>query len=57
LAKTQLIYSVSYFNLGGFGALFGGISPQKPPRGDGTGVEQEDAVDSAFSKGSDKPVV
>jgi len=24
--KTPLIYSVSYFNLGGLGALFGGIS-------------------------------
>ena len=31
LTKTQLIYSVSCFNLGGLGALFGGISSQKPP--------------------------
>jgi len=36
LTKTPLIYSVSRFNLGGLGALFGGISPPKPPRGDGT---------------------
>ena len=27
LSKTALIYSVSYFNLGGLGALFGGIKP------------------------------
>ena len=33
-----MIYSASYFNLGeGLRALFGGLSPQKPPRGDGTG--------------------
>jgi len=36
LTKTPLIYSVSRFNLEGLGALFGGISPPKPPRGDGT---------------------
>jgi len=29
--KTQLIYSVSCFNLGGLGGLFGGLSSQKPP--------------------------
>jgi len=29
--KTPLIYSVSYFNLGGLGALFGGLSPPNPP--------------------------
>jgi len=37
LTKTPLIYSASRFNLGGFGALFGGLSSPKPPRGDGTG--------------------
>ena len=26
------MYSVSYFNFGGLGALFGGLSPSKPPR-------------------------
>jgi len=31
-----MIYSASYFNLGGLGDLFGGLSPQKPPLGDGT---------------------
>jgi len=31
LTKYQLIYSVSCFSLGGLGALFGGLSPQKPP--------------------------
>jgi len=31
LTKTPLIYSVSHFNLGGLGALFGGKSPPKPP--------------------------
>jgi len=36
LTKTPLIYSVSCFNLGVLRALFGGLSPQKPPRGDGT---------------------
>ena len=29
LTKTQLIYSVSYFIFGKFGALFGGLSPEK----------------------------
>jgi len=37
LSKIALIYSVSSFNLGGLGSLFGGIGPPKPPRGDGTG--------------------
>jgi len=37
LAKTQLIYSVSCFNLWGFGALFGGLSPQKFPVATGLG--------------------
>ena len=37
LTKTQLVYSVSCFNLvGGLGALFGGLSPQKPSCADGT---------------------
>jgi len=27
--KTQLIYSVSYFNLGGLKLCFGGLSPPK----------------------------
>ena len=35
--KTPMIYSVSYFDLGGLSTLFGGISPPKPPRGDKTG--------------------
>jgi len=30
LTKTPLIYSVSRFNLGGLGALFGGLNPPKP---------------------------
>ena len=34
--KTLFIYSVSYFNLGELGALFGGLSPPKHLRGDGT---------------------
>jgi len=33
--KTPLTYSVSYFNLGGLELCLGGISPPKPPRGDG----------------------
>jgi len=36
LKKIPLIHSVSYFNLGWIGALFGGLSPPEPPRGDGT---------------------
>ena len=36
LNNTPLIYSVSHFNFGGLGALFGGLSPPKPNRGDGT---------------------
>jgi len=35
LTKTALIYSVSHFNLGGRGALFGWTKPTKAPRGDG----------------------
>jgi len=35
-AKTLFIYSISYFNLGGLGALFGVAKPTKGPRGDGT---------------------
>ena len=31
LTKVALIYNVSYFNLVGLGALFGGISLAKPP--------------------------
>ena len=38
LSKIPLIYSVSRFNLGGLGALFGGDKPTTAPRGDGTGV-------------------
>jgi len=31
LTKIPLVYSVSHFNLGGLGALFGGLSPPKLP--------------------------
>jgi len=41
LTKIPLTYSVSYFNLGGLGALFGGLSPPKPPRGDGIGTRTD----------------
>jgi len=37
-AKTLFVYSISYFNLGGIGALFGGAKPTKDPRGDGTAL-------------------
>jgi len=36
LTKIPLICSVSYFNLGGIGALSGGAKPTKTTRGDGT---------------------
>jgi len=36
LTKTPLIYSVSRFNLGELGDLFGEAKPTKAPRGDGT---------------------
>ena len=37
LTKTPMVYSVSYFSLGGLDTLFGGAKPTKaPPRGDGT---------------------
>jgi len=36
LTKAPLIYSVSRFNLGGLGALFGGAKPTKAPHGDRT---------------------
>jgi len=35
-AKTYFIYSASYFNLGGLGALFGVAKPTKAPSWDGT---------------------
>jgi len=35
--QSSTYLSVSRFNLGVLGALFGGLSPPKPPRGDGTG--------------------
>ena len=40
---TLFIYSISYFNLGGLGALFGGLNPPKPPRGDETGPKSQKA--------------
>jgi len=33
------MYSASYFNSGGLGAFFGGLSPQKPSHGDGTATD------------------
>ena len=36
LTKTPLIYSVSLFNLWSLELCLGGLSPPKPPRGDGT---------------------
>jgi len=36
LEKINQNYSVSRFNLGGLGALFGGAKPAKAPHGDGT---------------------
>jgi len=38
LTKSRLIYSVSCFNLRGLKALLGELTPQKPLRGDGTGL-------------------
>jgi len=35
LIKTPLIYSVSYFNLGGLSALFEGLRAPKSPSDDG----------------------
>jgi len=35
LRKIPLMYNVSYFNLGGLRALFGGVKPIKAPHGDG----------------------
>ena len=39
LTKIPLIYSVSYFNVGEIGALFGGLSP--PPHGDRTAMSSK----------------
>ena len=36
--KNFMIYSVSYFRLGGLRALFGGLSPPKLPHGDRTAL-------------------
>ena len=36
LIKIPLIYSVSHFNLGEFGTLFGEAKPAKTTGGDGT---------------------
>jgi len=41
---APLIYIVSRFNLGGLEALFGGLRPPKPPRGDGTEPGQRPAI-------------
>jgi len=38
LIKTSLIYSASYFDLGGLVRCLGWLRPPKPPRCDGTGV-------------------
>jgi len=38
LTKPTLIYSVSCFNLGWLGALFGKAKPTEAPRGDGIGL-------------------
>jgi len=35
MTKTPLIYSVSCFNLGTWSFVWGGLSPPKPPSGDG----------------------
>ena len=44
LTKTPLNYRVSRFNLGGLGALFGGLSAPNPSlRGEGTGFVSENA--------------
>ena len=36
LTKIPLVYSASYFNLGVLELCLGGLSPPKPPGGDGT---------------------
>jgi len=46
LTKTPLIDSVSCFNLGAWSFVWGGLSPPKPPRGDGT-EQTVDKVDKA----------
>ena len=43
LTKSQLIYNVSCFSLGGLGAFLGGLSPQKPPW-DGTVPDYYDSA-------------
>jgi len=50
ITKTQLIYSVSRFNLGGLGALFGRSQPTKDPRGDGTAKYPQSVGSSSFWK-------
>ena len=37
-----MIYSASCFNLVGLGALFGSVSPQNPPLGDGLILHRPD---------------
>jgi len=37
--KTPLIYSVLRFNVGALELCLVGLSPPKPPRGDGTALE------------------
>jgi len=41
MTKSQLIYSISCFNLGGLEFCSGGLSTQKPPRGDGTDARSQ----------------
>jgi len=41
--KTLLIYSISYFNLGGLELCLGGLSPPKLPFPVATGLNKETA--------------
>jgi len=47
--KNFTIYSASFFNFWGLGALFGVVKPAKAPRGDGTGSMFSDTHKFAIS--------
>ena len=42
LTKSQLIYSISCFNLEGLKLRLGGLRPPNAPRGNGTGITSSD---------------
>jgi len=49
LTKILLTYNVSYFNVGGLGTLFGGLSPPKPPLATGLIDTKQQSATTSYS--------